>query len=167
MTRSPLTLGFDSLSRQYITPSKATAYCVRPRKLKGLGFLANLGATGKMQRIVSEVPMRKALSSRRTVAALRIRFFVLNRVRLPLPMGIQSAFASPRWDSLFETVALGRHVAPKPRAGPPRESGGKPAIREQSGRGSAEKAIAVTLSTAKRFSTKGIISPKIDTAHQI
>jgi hypothetical protein len=57
-----------------------------------------------MQRIVSEVPLRKAPPSRRAIAALRIRFFELNRVGVPPPMGIQSsalALGSGFWRPLY------------------------------------------------------------------
>ena len=82
---------------------------------------------------------------------------VLNRVRPPPPMGIQSAPAFSTEGFPFETVALGRREAPKPRAGPTSGASGKRATGEQSRRGGGEHAIAVTPSTAKRFSTKRVI----------
>ena len=114
----------------------------------------------EMQRIVSEVPLRKALSSRSTVAALRIRFFVLNRVRPAPPMGIQSAPAFSTEGFPFETVALGRREAPKPWGGPTSEARGKRVTGQERRRGGGEKAIAATPSTAKRFSTKGVMPPQ-------
>ena len=93
----------------------------------------------------------------KAIAALRIRFFVLNRVRPPPPMGIQSAPAFSTEGFPFETVALGRREAPKPWGGPTSEARGKRVTGQERRRGGGEKAIAATPSTAKRFSTKGII----------